>query len=248
MGPLVEKEGFMGTHALEGRSGSSVRIGAAAGKHLRWLLGGFAFAFLVPFVLADLLELPRDLYYALYIVGVGAFFGLWAHATGQSLGEMLRRRWVLALVLGLTVAGLLTLMVLRTEDATARPGGLELVGGVLWRGVAYGLADGLLLSAFPILAVFAMFAGTQLRARMIGVLAIGLAALVASLAMTAVYHVGYSDFRSEKLRKPVAGDVVWSVPTLVTLNPIGAPIAHAGLHVSAVLHSYETDTFLPPHE
>jgi hypothetical protein len=45
----------------------------------------------------------------------------------------------------------------------------------------------------------------------------------------------------------VAADVVWSVPTLVTLNPIGAPIAHAGLHVSAVLHSSETGVFLPPH-
>jgi hypothetical protein len=76
---------------------------------------------------------------------------------------------------------------------------------------------------------------------------IGAVALVASLSMTAVYHAGYSDFRSEKVRKPIAGDVVWSVPTLVTLNPIGAPIAHAGLHVSAVLHSYETETFLPPH-
>jgi hypothetical protein len=161
---------------------------------------------------------------------------------------MVRRRWVLALVLGFVVAGLLTLVVLGTEDATSRPDGAELIGAVVWRGVAYGLADGLLLSAFPILAVFAMFAGTTLRTRAAGTIAIGLAALVASLALTAVYHVGYSDFRSEKLRKPVAGDVAWSVPTLVTLNPIGAPIAHAGLHVSAVLHSYETDTFLPPHE
>jgi hypothetical protein len=238
----------MGTHALERRSESPVRIGAAAGRHLRWLLSGFAFAFLVPFVLADLLELPRDLYYAVYIVGVAAFFGLWARATEQSLAEMIRRRWALAVVLGLVVAGLLVVVVLGTEDATTRPGGLELIGAVLWRGVAYGLADGLLLSAFPILAVFAMFSGTQLRGRIIGTVAIGLAALVASVAMTAVYHVGYSDFRSEELRKPVAGDVVWSVPTLATLNPIGAPIAHAGLHVSAVLHSYETDTFLPPHE
>jgi hypothetical protein len=48
--------------------------------------------------------------------------------------------------------------------------------------------------------------------------------------------------------KPVGGDVAWSVPTLVTLNPIGAPIAHVGMHVSAVLHSYDTDTFLPPHK
>lgn len=238
----------MGIHAGELRTGWSARLGARAGQHLRWLVGGFAFAFLVPFVLADLLGMPRDLYYAAYVVGVATFFALWLRATGQAFGEMVRRRWVLALVLGFAVAGVLALIVLRTEDATIRPGGIELLGAVLWRGVAYGLADGLLLSAFPILAVFAMFAGTRLRERILGAVAIGLAALVASLAMTAVYHVGYSDFRSEKLRKPVAGDVVWSVPTLVTLNPIGAPIAHAGLHTSAVLHSYETDTFLPPHE
>ncbi len=35
---------------------------------------------------------------------------------------------------------------------------------------------------------------------------------------------------------------------MVTLNPVGAPLAHAGLHGSAVLYSYETDTFLPPHK
>ena len=238
----------MGTHVLEPGRGLSARMATGAGRHLRWLLGGYALAFLAPFVLADRLDLPRDLYYAVYVVGVAAFFVLWARATDQSLAAMIRRRWVLALLLGLAVGGLLALVVLRTEDATARPGGLELAGAVLWRGVVYGLADGLLLSAFPILAVFAMFAGTRLRERALGTVAVGLAALVASLAMTAVYHLGYSDFRSEQLRKPVAGDVVWSVPTLVTLNPIGAPIAHAGMHTSAVLHSYETDTFLPPHE
>ena len=238
----------MGTHAMERATGFSARLAADAGRHFRWLVGGFVFAFLVPFVFADVLDLPRDLYYAVYVVGVVAFFALWARATSQSLSEMVRRRWVLALVLGLAVAGLLTLIVLRTEDATSRPAGLELVGAVLWRGVVYGLADGLLLSAFPILVVFAMFAGTKLRERASGTIAIGIAALAASLVMTTVYHLGYSDFRSEKLRKPVGGDVVWSVPTLVTLNPIGAPIAHAGLHTSAVLHSYETDTFLPPHE
>jgi hypothetical protein len=119
---------------------------------------------------------------------------------------------------------------------------------VLWRGVVYGLADGLLLSAFPILVVFAALGGSRLNDRLGGKVAIGAAALLASLAMTAVYHLGYSDFRSGKVQKPIAGDVAWSIPTLVTLNPVGAPIAHAGLHVSAVLPSYETDTFLPPHE
>jgi hypothetical protein len=123
-----------------------------------------------------------------------------------------------------------------------------LIGAVLWRGVVYGVADGLLLSVFPILVVFAALAGSRLNDRLAGKVVIGVVALIASLAMTAVYHFGYSDFRSDKVAKPLTGDVLWSVPTLVTLNPVGAPIAHAGLHVSAVLHSNDTDTFLPPHE
>ena len=45
----------------------------------------------------------------------------------------------------------------------------------------------------------------------------------------------------------MAGDLIWSAPVLATLNPIGAPVAHAGLHVAAVTHSYDTDLFLPPH-
>ena len=139
-------------------------------------------------------------------------------------------------------------MVLRTEDATARPHGIELAGAVAWRGIVYGVTDGLLLSVFPILVVFAAFAGTRLNSRRAGKVVIGIVALAASLARTAIYHSGYSDFRSDKMTKPLRGDVIWSVPTLLTLNPIAAPIAHAGLHTSAVLHSYETDSFLPPHK
>ena len=54
-------------------------------------------------------------------------------------------------------------MVLRTEDATARPEGIELAGAVVWRGLLYGVTDGLLLSAFPVLVVFAAMAGTRLN-------------------------------------------------------------------------------------
>jgi hypothetical protein len=153
-----------------------------------------------------------------------------------------------AVGLGGLFAAVMAFMVVRTEDATTRPDGLKLVGAVLWRGVLYGVTDGLLLSVFPILVVFAALTGSRLSDRFAGKLAIGAVALIASLAMTAVYHVGYSDFRSGKVSKPLTGDALWSIPTLLTLNPVGAPIAHAGLHVSAVLHSYETDTFLPPHK
>ena len=137
--------------------------------------------------------------------------------------------------------------IVRNEPATAHPGGLDFVAAIAWRGVLYGLADGLVLSAFPILAVFAAFAGSHMLNRWRGKVAVGALALGVSLLFTAVYHLGYADFRGEKLRKPLVGDVIWSVPTLATLSPLGSPIAHAGLHVSAVVHSYDTDTFLPPH-
>jgi hypothetical protein len=212
------------------------------------LTGGLALGFLVPFVLADRLAIPRDLYYGIYAALVAAFFALWARATGQSISRLVRRRWALAVGMGLLVGLLLAAMVVRVDDPTPRPGGIELLGAVFWRGVLYGATDGLLLSAFPILAVFGAFAGSAVRERFAGRVLVVLTALFASLAMTAAYHLGYGDFRSGKVRSPIAGDVAWSVPTLATLNPIGAPIAHIGVHVTAALHSYETDLFLPPHE
>jgi hypothetical protein len=238
----------MSTHALDRhmqrRAGAQLRIS----RHWAWLGWGFALAFAVPFVFADLLEINRDLFYGVYAIAVFGLIGLWARSTRYDLVAALKRRWMWAVGLGVVVAGVMTLMVLRTEEATSRPDGLALIGAVLWRGVLYGVTDGLLLSVFPILVVFAAFAGTRLNRRFTGKVVVGAVALSASLAMTAVYHAGYSEFRSGKLSKPLTGDALWSVPTLVTLNPLGAPIAHAGLHVSAVLHSYETDTFLPPHK
>ena len=236
----------MTTYVVRSSPRTAARRQALARTHLLWLGSGLVLAFLVPYVLADRLGLPRDVYYAVYGAFAVGLFAAWARATGQQLTEMLRRRWLAAVVLGLAFAGVMAAVVL-TGDAGPRPEGLELAGAIVWRGIAYGLADGLLLSAFPILVVFAAFASAPLRRRLLGRVAIGLAALVASLGMTALYHAGYADFRSEKLRKPVAGDVLWSIPTLVTLNPIGAPIAHVGLHVTAVLHDYETDLYLPPH-
>ncbi|HUP33533.1 MAG TPA: GerMN domain-containing protein [Gaiellaceae bacterium] len=215
-------------------------------RHWLWLAAGLVLAFAVPFMLADTLELGRDLYYGLYTVFVITFAGAWAWHTGLGHRD-LARNWRWGLVLGAAGAAAMALVVVRTEDATDRPGGLELAGAVLWRGVVYGAADGVLLSVFPILAVFAALAGTRLRRHAAGTLAVGALALLASLGITASYHLGYEDFRSEKLRTPLAGDVLWSAPTLLTLSPLGAPLAHVGLHVAAVVHSYDTETFLPPH-
>ena len=239
---------MMSTQAFGRVSHADVRVWHGLSVHWAWLAGAFVLAFAVPYVLADVFAINRDLFYGLYALAVIGLFAAWSRMTGYDLVAASKRHWIAALLLALAAGAVLAAMVLRTEDATARPDGLELAGAVAWRGILYGVTDGLLLSVFPILVVFAAFAGTRLNSRLGGKVVIGIVALAASLAMTAIYHSGYSDFRSDKMTKPLTGDVIWSAPTLLTLNPIGAPIAHAGLHTSAVLHSYETDTFLPPHK
>jgi hypothetical protein len=213
----------------------------------RWLGAGLVLAFALPYLLTDLLTINRDLYYCVYAIVVFRFFALWLRRAIDDPRALLTRNWRWGALLGVLFAGL-TAAVAFSEKATPHPHGIDFAAAILWRGVVYGAADGVLLSVFPILAVVAAFSSRPLRERSKRAVAgIGALALAVSLLFTAVYHLGYSDFRGEKLRKPLAGDVIWSTPTLVTLSPLGAPLAHIGLHVSAVVHAYETDTFLPPH-
>ena len=106
----------------------------AATVETRWLLGGLVLAFAVPFLLADVVQVPRDAYYALYVVAVFAFVGAWAHRTQAPIRAVLTRggRW--SVPLGLLAAGVLTLTVLR-EPSTPHPHGWTFAGALLWRGV-----------------------------------------------------------------------------------------------------------------
>ena len=157
----------MSTHALPHvtRPNAGRLTVAPAVTHWLWLAGGLALGFSIPFLLADVLELNRDLYYGLYAAAVVGYVGAWATMTGQSVRRLVSRRLGLAVALGIVAGAILTLMIYRTEDSTPRPDGIELAAAIVWRGVVYGAVDGLLLSVFPILVVFAAFAGTKLRER-----------------------------------------------------------------------------------
>ncbi len=212
-----------------------------------WLGGGALFAFLVPFVFADVISVPRDLYYAIYSLSVFALFAAWIRASDLNVREFFAHNWNWAVALGLIAGGVLAAIVFK-DTGTSHPAGATFGAEILWRGVVYGAADGILLGTFPVLAVFAAIPYKRGREYLLRTLATGALALGMAFGFTAVYHAGYSDFRSGKIGTPMRGTAIWSAPTLLTLNPLGAPIAHIALHVSAVIHSYKTDTFLPPHQ
>jgi hypothetical protein len=77
-------------------------------------------------------------------------------------------------------------------------------------------------------------------------LAFGVVAFLLVFAITATYHLGYEQYREDGVGAPEVGNTVISLPAILTANPLGSVVAHATMHVTADVHAYETDVFLPP--
>jgi hypothetical protein len=115
-----------------------------------------------------------------------------------------------------------------------------------WAGLAYGVIDGPLLNVFPVLAVQgASFFDPKppLQSRLV----LGLLALVASLAITVIYHLGYSESQGVAITSVMIGNAIITLTYLLTGSPLAAVATHVVMHMAAVLHDMETTLQLPPH-
>jgi hypothetical protein len=185
-----------------------------------------------------------DLYYFVYFAIVIAFFSIYIKRTRLNVREWFSRRLIRGVLLGVIFGALLVQNVLSRPETEKLAGGY-LIWSVLWRGLVYGAIDGLLLSSFPWTVTWRAF---DVNSKPMGKkIAFGFLAWVMILVVTTAYHLGYSDFRSQKIVQPNIGNTIMSAPTLVAANPIGTPITHAAMHLTAVIHSPQTELFLPPH-
>jgi hypothetical protein len=211
--------------------------------HIVWFVAGAALGFLVPFIFTSLLSLHHDLYYLLYFAVTLAFLSIYVKATRIDLVGSFRRNWHWSLALGALVAAAVVYNVI-SRGPTPGPAGPYLVFEAFWRGATYGVVDALLLTAFPGLVALGLLRGslTSILRRA----AFVLASLVLVLVITGAYHLGYEQFREAGVGQPETGNVLISVPMLTTANPAGSILAHASMHVAAVVYSYETSVFLPP--
>jgi hypothetical protein len=212
--------------------------------HLKWIVFGVLVGFGASFIFGDLFTLPLDLYYLIYFGIIISFFTVYIKKTQLNLKEWFSRRLVLGILLGLVFGALMIQNVL-SRPATEKFTGPYLAWLIFWRGLIYGAIDGLLLSVFPWVVTWRAF---DVSARpQEGKIRVNLLAWVFVLAMTTAYHLGYSDFRSKKIIEPNIGNTIISIPTLASANPVGSPIAHATMHITAIIHSPKTELFLPPH-
>jgi len=214
-------------------------------RHLGWIPAAAAVGYGASWLLADRLRLPVDLYYALYFGIVSGFLALYVPRTGLQVGRWLSRRRLLAAALGV-LGGLVLAAGVLARPGTARLPDRPLAWDLVWRGLAYGTVDGVLLLAFPWLVTWrALGAETARWPRKLGAAALAWGAI---LLVTTAYHLGYGDFRSRKIVQPNVGSSIGAVPTLLSANPAASVVSHALLHVAAVVHAPRTDLYLPPHD
>jgi hypothetical protein len=195
-------------------------------------------------VFTSAIDLDHDWYYLVYFAVALVAVAAYVVANDVDVAAMFTQNWKLSMIVGAAAAAFLVWNVLGGEDGTARPDGAYFVFEIVWRGAMYGAVDALLLTAFP-----AMVAFTLMRSDVAALgrrAAFGLLTLVMTLVITATYHLGYDQFRDDGVRAPETGNVIISLPTIVSANPLGSIAAHVAMHEAAVTHAYETDTFLPP--
>ncbi|MBN1402535.1 MAG: hypothetical protein JXA74_16970 [Anaerolineae bacterium] len=133
------------------------------------------------------------------------------------------------------------------QPSSPAPQGLQLVFDLAWPGLAYGTIDALFLSILPLSATSQALAALGWTNRWWERMAVGALALVASLLIIAVYHLGYPEFRGPQVGLVVVGVGIQSLLTVLAGNPMVVLLGHIAMHVTAVVYGLNSVSQLPPH-
>jgi hypothetical protein len=219
-------------------------------------LGGLAVvAFLVPWLLTSVRRAPRAVYLAaLMLVAAGCSWGYLAWSgTAVPVARNLVLGIVGAVASGVITAGAILVKANRLgvpRPARARPG--PMAATLAWEAVLYGAAEGVLLSALPVLAAWQAFHVLGWTGTTAGALGSGVLALAASALVIWVHHLGYEEFRhTRRVLLPIAACGILSLAYLLTRSwvaPVGGHIlTHGGMDLRGVaMPPYSGAVWEPP--
>ncbi len=220
-------------------------------SQLIWLLALALASFLVTWIFTDLFHLTQTPYIGVLAVVTGALLVGYLSWSNTDWIKFLSNNWLWGLVgaiifSSLIIVGLLRSMRSQPEmlGAVPRPEGIRLVGALLWEGLVYGMAEGLLLSVLPALITWQALSSLDWTQSWYGIILSGIIALLASVIVIMVHHLGYREYRGRKLISAEVGCAPLSLAYLLTMNPLAAGLGHSILHMAAVLRGIE----LPPHQ
>jgi uncharacterized membrane protein YqjE len=202
-------------------------------------------AFLVTWIVTDRLRLRRTPYIAVLsgvVLVLGGGYVVWS---GTSVRELVVSGWGWALLAG-AVAGAIPAPLLGRMRGSGPAGPRPSVFGFAYEGVLYGAAEGVLLAALPAIAVWQAMADagwTDGTGRTVATAAL---AVLGSLVVVLVHHLGYAEFRRRESRKKLAGALLvcglQAVAFVLTGNVVAPILAHVVLHAELLVGGVE----MPP--
>lgn len=214
--------------------------------HVIWLLAIALISMAIPAFFVGVLQLPRPIYLVVYALFVGIALYGYARWAKIDLSGLLHQNWVWGVTIGVLFS-VYTVQTVLMQPRSPTPQGIDLVFNLAWLGVVYGALDGLLLSVLPVYATWQVCTLLGWTERWSGRLAAGLLALLVSMLMIGVYHLGYPEFRGPQVMVVMVGVAIQSLGYLITRSPLAPVISHVAMHLAAVVYGIQTVSQLPPH-
>jgi hypothetical protein len=215
-------------------------------QYVAWALAAGLLGFGISALFSGWLRLPRRWFLIPYVLLSGGFVYGFYRWSQIDLSALVLENWAWGLLAGIVVGALLVRNVL-SQPASARSTGAALLVDIGWLGLGYGAMDALLLNVMPVVAVWQGLSGSGWTDAWPGKLGAGALALVASLLVTLLYHLGYREFRNRRVALVLIGNTLITLAYLASANPLGALVSHMTMHVAAVFRGPETMVQLPPH-
>ena len=153
-------------------------------SQLIWLLAITLASFLVTWIFTDLFHLTQTAFIGVLAVVTGALLAGYLSWSNTNWVTFLSYQWLWGLV-GAIIVGLLLIVMLTRGSrsqvqvfaSAPRPEGLRLVGALLWEGLVYGMAEGLLLSVLPVLITWQTLSSLHWTQSWYGIILSGIIAL-----------------------------------------------------------------------
>ncbi len=214
--------------------------------HLQWVAGLAILGLAVPAVFVGIFQLPRSIYLVFYFGLMGAFLYGYARWASIDLSRLFaeHRGWGLV---GGVLLSIFTVNTILIQPGSPMPQGLELGFDLAWLGVIYGAVDALVLSVLPVYATWQALTLLGWTERWPGRIGAGILAVIASMMVIALYHLGYPECRGPQVIIIIVGVSIQSLAYLLARSPWTPLIGHMAMHVAAVLYGLNTVSQLPPH-
>ena len=202
-------------------------------------------AFLVSWLVTDVLKVRRTAYVAILAAVVCALSGVYVAWSGASAVRLLTSAWGWGLLAGALAVATVTPL-LRRLPAHPHARGRRLTVAFLWEGVVYGTTEALLLAALPALIIWQATTDAGWTDGRWGAFGSGALATIGALVVILVHHLGYAEFRSVAARRMMAGALfacgLQAIAFLLTGNVLAPVVAHIVLHAELILRGDE----MPP--